>query len=434
MHGAIDLVLKSKLGTIIHPYSRCTDKTIQVHAIVCLCQLQSEDGKDMFLQDEILVLTLTDAIRHALNSPDHCYAEVQLSFLLKGLAQLASKDTNHSILLSNGVIDLLKSVVRVGDVKESNICMNAFWLLSFDPSAKQLMRDDSELMDMLDTQSKCDMQNTRNAADAVIKQVEEIDASQVIGGNDESNEETTDEQELIKTEQETPKKRKHVMISYQWDTQEILLRVRDKLKECGYELWMDVDNIGGSTLQAMAEAVEESAVVLVCYSHRYKSSPNARTEAEYAFQLRRDIIPLKMEKGYQADGWLGAIIGTKLYIDVDPEGNGFDTSMKALIKELGDRGIKQDADVTGAVAPKTEIVTRTSVNAVTQWTRLDVIQWAKQNSIKSRKVANMTGEDLLFLQNLRKEAPEYFFGTLERKLGIRSLNQIRIMSTALKNL
>ena len=39
---------------------------------------------------------------------------------------------------------------------------------------------------------------------------------------------------------------------------------------------MDIDNMGGSTLQAMAEAVEDSFAVVSCMSQKYKDSPNCR--------------------------------------------------------------------------------------------------------------------------------------------------------------
>ena len=35
----------------------------------------------------------------------------------------------------------------------------------------------------------------------------------------------------------------HVMISYQWESQELMLRVRDDLKAAGYDVWMDVDKM-----------------------------------------------------------------------------------------------------------------------------------------------------------------------------------------------
>jgi hypothetical protein len=38
------------------------------------------------------------------------------------------------------------------------------------------------------------------------------------------------------------------------------------------QIWMDVDNMSGSTLEAMAQAVEESAAVLICVNKKYKDS------------------------------------------------------------------------------------------------------------------------------------------------------------------
>ena len=67
------------------------------------------------------------------------------------------------------------------------------------------------------------------------------------------------------------------MISYQWDVQRTMIQVRDHLKQHGFQVWMDIDKIGGSTLQAMASAVEESSVVLMCVSRKYKRSPNCRS-------------------------------------------------------------------------------------------------------------------------------------------------------------
>jgi len=40
---------------------------------------------------------------------------------------------------------------------------------------------------------------------------------------------------------------------------------------------MDIDEMGGSTLESMAKAVENASVVLVCVSQKYKESPNCRS-------------------------------------------------------------------------------------------------------------------------------------------------------------
>ena len=59
--------------------------------------------------------------------------------------------------------------------------------------------------------------------------------------------------------------------------------------------------MSGSTLEAMALAVEGAAAVLLCISKRYKESQACRAEAEYAYQQRKRIIPIMMERGYRCD-------------------------------------------------------------------------------------------------------------------------------------
>ena len=60
-------------------------------------------------------------------------------------------------------------------------------------------------------------------------------------------------------------------------------------------------------------------------------------EAEYAFQLKKPIIPLLVEKNYKADGWLDNICGEKLRIEFTDK-ELFKNGMNRLIKEIGDRG------------------------------------------------------------------------------------------------
>lgn len=72
-------------------------------------------------------------------------------------------------------------------------------------------------------------------------------------------------------------KNQHIMISYQWDCQEIVLRVKDELKSAGFNAWIDVENIEGSTLQSMASAVENCMVFVMAVSRKYFESPNCRS-------------------------------------------------------------------------------------------------------------------------------------------------------------
>ena len=69
----------------------------------------------------------------------------------------------------------------------------------------------------------------------------------------------------------------HIMISYQWVHQEILLEVRNALLKAGYKVWMDIDQMTGSTIESMAKAVEGAKLVLMSVSKKYKDSVNCRS-------------------------------------------------------------------------------------------------------------------------------------------------------------
>jgi uncharacterized protein (DUF302 family) len=66
------------------------------------------------------------------------------------------------------------------------------------------------------------------------------------------------------------------MISYNWGHQSMVKQIRENLRSSGIKVWMDVDDMQGSTLQAMASAVEKADIVLMCYSFKYKNSDNCR--------------------------------------------------------------------------------------------------------------------------------------------------------------
>jgi len=57
------------------------------------------------------------------------------------------------------------------------------------------------------------------------------------------------------------------------------------------------------------------------------------TEAEYAFNKRKVIIPLLLETGYRPDGWLGPLVSNNQYFDFsDPEK--FESSWHMLYEKL----------------------------------------------------------------------------------------------------
>jgi hypothetical protein len=117
---------------------------------------------------------------------------------------------------------------------------------------------------------------------------------------------------------------------------------------------MDTSNLHGSIHQAMAEAVENSNIVLFCMNHHYYESEYCKkgdlfrnflffphipiiikyfVEALYTDKKHIDFIPCVFEKLYEPEGWLGILIRDQLYIDFSSPDN-FDAVFEELIAEI----------------------------------------------------------------------------------------------------
>ena len=95
-------------------------------------------------------------------------------------------------------------------------------------------------------------------------------------------------------------------------------------------------------MEAMALAVENADVMLIGVSRQYKESTNCRLEAQYAMQREVPTIPLMLADGYRADGWLGMLIGTRMWYGffgaVLTEESLFDSKVSELCRDIGLRG------------------------------------------------------------------------------------------------
>lgn len=132
----------------------------------------------------------------------------------------------------------------------------------------------------------------------------------------------------------------HMMISYCWKNKTLCRQIHERLAHDGYRVWIDDKEMYGSIVERMAEAIEKSQVILICMSSSYKKSVNCQAEAEYAFNRKKLIVPLIVESKYRADGWLGFIVGNKIYVNfADKLEDEFEAAYKMLVIELQHNGI-----------------------------------------------------------------------------------------------
>ena len=381
-------------------------REIAAHSLLTLAYLVDENTNHLILAEETLLGFIITLLDEAWQSEERRSIGYSIKELAEGLSHLAINDTNKKILGQKGATRVLISVIKTSSEDAEKVsAIKALWMLAFDDNNKKAIRQEDGAVGLLRHLQHSKDSHVQRAAAGALWEVEGKTAR-----NAERTESTGN----------------HVMISYQWDSQEVLIEVKNRLQASGYRVWMDLEQMRGSTLEAMAKAVENSSVVLVCVSERYKESPNCRSEAEYAYQLRKDIIPLMMQRKYRGDGWLGMLVGTKLWFDFNSQ-QSIEPSVTKLIKELGGRG--KDVDNTDEpsvtpVAPEAQsddVDTAPSSPGVSTWTNEEVKQWFKEIGLEKvckEDISEINGETLIDLQQLRGECPEYFYRCLERDLNL----------------
>ena len=375
-------------------------------ALLSLAYVVDEESNHLILAAEEILGALTSLLQKAFESERRKFDGFSAKELAEGLSRLAINDTNKRVLGEKGAIQVLVSIIKTSnDNSEKASAVNALWVLAFDENNKKAITQDKETLDILRRLQQSDDPEVQKAAAGALWELEGKTAR-----NSEMTKATGN----------------HVMISYQWDSQEVLVEVKNRLQASGYRVWMDLEQMGGSTLEAMAKAVENASVVLVCVSHQYKESPNCRSEAEYAYQLRKDIIPLMMQQNYKPDGWLGMIVGTKLWIDLRNSFN-VEAAIGKLKKELGDRGRENQGNYLTVEHEKPvekgqELTPELS--GVADWTANEVKDWLKDiglDGICKAVLPKLNGQALIYLYALRDECPDYFYRCLETNLNLRDM-------------
>ncbi|ELU05218.1 hypothetical protein CAPTEDRAFT_180933 [Capitella teleta] len=312
---------------------------------------------------------------------------------------------------------------RDSSVEEQMSAAKTLWVLSFDKEVAQNIREEEGIMELLEKLSKHDnvkLCKLCNGALWILKEKAGVR-----------------EQEPASDEKA---KEQHIFISYSWAQQEEVVKIKDLLKERGFQVWFDLEQMCGSTLEAMAAGIENSSVVLVCASEKYKVSPNCRTEAEYTFQLKKPIIPLMLQRHYRPDGWLGMMMGAKLYINFDGKYT-FDHASMMLLKELQRLGNEQlipTKSVPLSQAVKSEdVADAVSVPLVKSWTEAEILDWRGRHSLLddrwTRLLGAFNGKRLHQLYKMSTTAPDFFYKYITESMHL-ELPEVLDLANALEEL
>ncbi|XP_046350502.2 uncharacterized protein LOC124131334 [Haliotis rufescens] len=414
-----------ELGTVsvALAYIKHSSSGIKVLMLLLLANIIDEENNRAMLADKTVFTTLLTMVKTALEQRDHRSEGFSVSELIVGLTGLAKNDDNKKFLTEKGAISVLMAVMQKGSDEEREKAAKCVWELAFNKENRKIFLLDAQLMGVL-----------RNLKQSANKHISRIAKGALWATTQTEKKPPLPRPDL---KEEEPRITGHLMISYQWADQKTLVKVKESLRQRGYNIWMDIDDMEGSTLQAMAEAVQNASVVLVCMSERYKLSQNCRSEAEYAFNLRKPIVPLMMQRDYKPDGWLGFIKGTKLYFEFSGK-YPYDQKITDLVKELGKRGQVPLDTCESSSLEKVQSVGLCSASVhsnVASWSDADVQKWLCEIGLESQcMLKNLTGQQILFLRKVLHKAPEFFYSYIKIDLRLSSLEDIMIFSEAVETL
>lgn len=193
--------------------------------------------------------------------------------------------------------------------------------------------------------------------------------------------------------------------------------------------------MNGSILDAMAEAVEKSSIVLICVCEKYKLSENCQLEAKYAHKLHKEIIPIIMEKGYEkVDGWLGILLSDRLYVNFmkKPFDECFVNLKAEIDKKLNFLSNKKIQTPKQTVVPIERSVVADvpkMVNSPEKWSSDEVKIWFKESNLPEcicKAYSYLDGDSLKQLYLIFCSTPEFFYQSIAKETD----NQLKLSEVA----
>ncbi|XP_074661452.1 uncharacterized protein LOC141914074 isoform X2 [Tubulanus polymorphus] len=436
-HEARTFIDSTSVINVVRFYINCDREFLSVLSALIIAYLTTEkdvaENESLLVQNDDVIKKVVKWMSSALKMKNHRMKGFSTTELAQGLGKLSVVDANKMKIVEADALPILQDMIDSKTASVQRSAVELLWSLAFDSHVKTKILEIDAIVSRLDELSKTsDNQEVKDAATGALWVLRKRDAEAGSTGAGDA---------VLKPD---TTKDGHIFISYNWDNQETILKIRDFLRAAGLKVWIDVDHMSDNLLESMALAVENASIVLICMSEKYKESPNCRTEGEYSFQQRKPLIPLLMQKRYRADGWLGALVGMKLYLNFSSP-HLFDTMSEKLLseirnklsldevvipKEVSDRVHHVAAKPSFSSPPAAAAAAAAAVTEVETWTEDDVQNWLKNNKLKTIADAfkNIDGPKLISMQKIRHEAASFFYEKLEKSFEMEFVDILSFIS------
>lgn len=320
--------------------------------------------------------------------------------ILNCLLRISVNDRIKQIMFElHGLDAIIKILKDDSDLYDQRLCSQLLLTLSFNQNIKNQIKNDSKILELIESKTM----QFKNQEDVMcLKKVIQV-ANRVLDNR---------------------KSSKHIMISYCHENKANCLKLNQILKSKGYNTWIDVEHTLKNLLDDLAEAVDNSSIVLICYSEAYKMSANCRLEAEYSLDCKKPIIPVRMQAKYKPDGWLRFLIGMKFYFDIsDPNLNETHSTLIKLLDYINmSLSDKFEYRLNDTPANATRIDEKRE--QIKKWSNNEIKYWLNTNNLNEflSLFNGYCGLSLLALYDLKKSNNTYFCENIDNEIKKLNLN------------
>ena len=170
---------------------------------------------------------------------------VSASFQLQQLITLASNDQLKEKIFSLIGFDKFMKLITYGNSEELQYCLELLASLCFNEKIKNVIKNNFYIL-----KHKLDEREKNSEIEKfkfIIEKKNDISQAKSISVSQSNN--------------------LQIMISYNHKYKNYCKSLHDELKKRGYKTWFDLERMTTNIIDGMANAVETSAVILVCYSN-----------------------------------------------------------------------------------------------------------------------------------------------------------------------
>lgn len=204
------------------------------------------------------VLYYKETISSSDDSQERFY-QWNLIELLEALYRMSVNDSiKLSIYHTYSMREILRKLIFNGNEIEREFSLRLLYQLCFDDEIAQDVAKQSDLVEFMTSQANANLRRKRISKNCVgiLWILQKFGQENQLRDLNITDENKREDIHSSSTMTELPEKKKHIMISYNRESRELCLDIKNHLQEMGYSVWIDVEDIRGSSLESMADAIE----------------------------------------------------------------------------------------------------------------------------------------------------------------------------------